>query len=118
MEKTVGWSRGEPGGYVREESDRLLAFLLKGVRPEKFRYRLGIRGALANEESTPTRTETGFAPSDAEARWKEGGSLPGGPVSLSFHRVMLSPQRPAHPSQVVRSETSGHAPVGSCQLKR
>ena len=35
VEKPVGWHKGKPGGYVREYSDTLLIFLLKGDRPEK-----------------------------------------------------------------------------------
>ena len=35
------------GGYVRECSDTLLIFLLKGLRPEKYRDRMEVRGSLA-----------------------------------------------------------------------
>ncbi len=48
VEKPVGWYKGEPGGKVREYSDTLLIFLLKAMRPHKFKDRLEIRGALAN----------------------------------------------------------------------
>lgn len=46
VEKPVGWYMGEPGGTVREYSDTLLIFLLKGARPEKYRDRLDVRGAV------------------------------------------------------------------------
>lgn len=39
VEEPVGWYRGEPGGKIRRYSDTLLIFLLKGIRPEKFRER-------------------------------------------------------------------------------
>lgn len=39
VEEPVGWYKGEPGGTVRKYSDTLLIFLLKGLRPEKFRER-------------------------------------------------------------------------------
>ena len=40
------------GGYVREYSDILLIFLLKAVRPEKYRERVEMRGVLANVDLT------------------------------------------------------------------
>jgi hypothetical protein len=39
VRKPVGWHQGKPGGFVREYSDTLLIFLLKGARPEKYRER-------------------------------------------------------------------------------
>jgi hypothetical protein len=48
VEKPVGWHKGKAGGCVREYSDTLLIFLLKGLRPEKYRERVEMRGALAN----------------------------------------------------------------------
>jgi hypothetical protein len=48
VEKPVGWHKGKPGGYVREYSDTLLIFLLKGLRPERYKERVEMRGALAN----------------------------------------------------------------------
>jgi hypothetical protein len=39
VEEPVGFYRGEPGAYVRRYSDTLLIFLLKGLRPEKYRER-------------------------------------------------------------------------------
>lgn len=39
VEEPVGWYQGEAGGTVRKYSDTLLIFLLKGLRPEKFRER-------------------------------------------------------------------------------
>lgn len=44
----MGWHKGQPGGYVREYSDVLLIFLLKGLKPEKYRDRLELKGTLAN----------------------------------------------------------------------
>ncbi len=48
VEKPVGWYKGQPGGYVTEYSDTLLIFLLKGLRPEKYRERMELRGGLAH----------------------------------------------------------------------
>ncbi len=48
MEKPVGWYKGKPGGTVREYSDILLIFLLKALRPEKYRERVEVRGSLAH----------------------------------------------------------------------
>lgn len=48
VEKPTGWYKGQPGGYVREYSDLLLIFLLKGVRPEKYKDRVESRGVLAH----------------------------------------------------------------------
>jgi len=48
VEEPVGWYKGKPGGVVRKYSDVLLIFLLKGLRPEKYRERVELRGALAN----------------------------------------------------------------------
>lgn len=48
VRKPVGWYMGKAGGYVREYSDVLLIFYLKGLRPEKFRERVDIRGTLAH----------------------------------------------------------------------
>lgn len=39
VEKPIGFYKGEPGAYIREYSDNLLMFLLKGRRPEKYRDR-------------------------------------------------------------------------------
>ncbi len=48
VEKPVGWYKGKPGGTVREYSDTLLMFLLKGLKPEKYRERMEVRGSLAS----------------------------------------------------------------------
>ncbi len=48
VRKPAGWYKGRPGGYVREYSDILAIFLLKGLRPEKYRDRVEMRGALAH----------------------------------------------------------------------
>jgi hypothetical protein len=48
VEKPTGWYQGEPGGFVREYSDTMAIFLLKGLRPEKYKERLEMKGALAN----------------------------------------------------------------------
>ena len=39
VEKPAGWYKGKAGGSVREYSDTLLIFLLKGLRPDKYRER-------------------------------------------------------------------------------
>ena len=46
VKKLTGWYKGKPGGYVREFSDTLLIFLLKGLRPEVYRERVEVRGLL------------------------------------------------------------------------
>ena len=48
VQKPVGWYKGKPGGTVREYSDILLIFLLKALRPEKYRERVDVRGVLAH----------------------------------------------------------------------
>ncbi len=48
VEEPVGWYKGKPGGVVRKYSDVLLIFLLKGLRPEKYRDRVELHGQLAN----------------------------------------------------------------------
>jgi hypothetical protein len=48
VEKPTGWYQGEPGGVIREYSDTMAIFLLKGLRPEKYKDRLEMKGALAN----------------------------------------------------------------------
>lgn len=39
VEEPTGWYKGEPGGHVKRYSDTLLIFMLKGMRPEKYRER-------------------------------------------------------------------------------
>lgn len=46
VEEPTGWYKGEPGGYIRRYSDTLLIFLLKGLKPEVYRERLEVRGAI------------------------------------------------------------------------
>ncbi len=48
VEKPTGWYRGVAGGVVREYSDSLLMFLLKGIRPDKYKDRVEFKGALAS----------------------------------------------------------------------
>ncbi len=48
MEKPVGWYKGKPGGTVRLYSDVLLMYLLKGLRPEKYRERVEVRETLSS----------------------------------------------------------------------
>ncbi len=48
VQKPTGWYQGEPGGFVTEYSDVLTIFLLKGLRPERYKERVEMRGALAN----------------------------------------------------------------------
>ncbi len=48
IEQETGWYQGKPGAMVREYSDLLTIFLLKGLRPEKYQERVQMRGALAN----------------------------------------------------------------------
>lgn len=42
----TGWHKGEPGGIVREYSDILLIFLLKGALPERYGDRVQLRTQL------------------------------------------------------------------------
>ena len=51
-EEAVGWYKGEAGGTVRKYSDVLLIFLLKSLRPEKYRERVDLRGSLAHIDLT------------------------------------------------------------------
>jgi hypothetical protein len=39
VEEPTGWYKGVPGGYVQRYSDRLLEFLLRAAKPEKYRER-------------------------------------------------------------------------------
>ena len=48
VEKLTGWYKGVAGGRVLEYSDNLLMFLLKGIRPDKFKDRVEFKGALAS----------------------------------------------------------------------
>ncbi len=50
VEKPTGWYKGKAGGTVREYSDILAIFLLKGLRPDVYQERVGmeVRGALAH----------------------------------------------------------------------
>jgi hypothetical protein len=48
VEEPVGWYKGKPGGMVRKYSDVLAIFLLKGLRPDRYKDRVEMRGALAN----------------------------------------------------------------------
>ena len=52
VEESVGWYKGVPGGTVRRYSDVLLIFLLKALRPEKYRERVDLRGSLAHIDLT------------------------------------------------------------------
>ena len=47
VEKPTGWYKGKPGGYLREHSDALLMFILKGLLPEKYGNRVAARGSIA-----------------------------------------------------------------------
>ncbi len=48
VRKPAGWYKGRPGGYVREYSDILAIFLLKGLRPDLYKDRVEMKGALAH----------------------------------------------------------------------
>ena len=75
VEKPVGWYKGKPGGYVREYSDILLIFLLKALRPEKYRDRLNLRGSFAHIDlnQLPAQSLGSFA---QLAKFYPGGNLP------------------------------------------
>jgi hypothetical protein len=65
VEKPTGWFKGEPGGFVREYSDLLMIFLLKGLRPDKYRDRMEMRGMMG-------RFEMGRLPDEVVARIARG----------------------------------------------
>lgn len=69
IEKPTGWYKGKPGGFVREYSDLLLIFLLKGARPEKYRDRVEVRGALASIDVTKLSDEQIQRISNGEHPW-------------------------------------------------
>ena len=50
VEEPVGWYKGQAGGTVPKYSNDLLKFLLRGLRPEKYRERqeVAVTGSLAN----------------------------------------------------------------------
>ena len=52
VEKPVGWYKGQPGGYVREYSDKLLIVLLKATMPDKYASRNEAKGQFAHIDFT------------------------------------------------------------------
>lgn len=58
VEEPAGWYKGEAGGTITRYSDVLLIFLLKGLRPEKYRDRVELRGQLANIDLSRLDDET------------------------------------------------------------
>jgi hypothetical protein len=42
-EEPAGWYQGRPGGMVRKYSDVLAIFLLKGLRPDRYKDRVEMR---------------------------------------------------------------------------
>ncbi len=80
-DEPAGWYKGKPGGMVRKYSDVLLIFLLKGLRPEKYRERTELRGAFAN-------LDVSQLPDDLVARLAQGEN----PLSvLAGRRELLEP---------------------------
>lgn len=67
VRKPVGWYKGVAGGKVREYSDNLLMFLLKGARPETYRERVEVSGTLRN-------LDVRLLPHDLIARLADGES--------------------------------------------
>ena len=67
VEKPTGWYRGQAGGKIREYSDLLLIFLLKGLRPDVYRERqeIELRGMLH-------KVDVGKLPQWAIERLSEG----------------------------------------------
>ncbi len=47
VERPVGWYKGKPGGVVRDYSDPLLMFILKGLLPEKYGNRVAAPSSIA-----------------------------------------------------------------------
>jgi hypothetical protein len=47
-DEPVGWYKGKAGGVVTRYSDALLIVLLKALRPNRYKERVEMRGALAN----------------------------------------------------------------------
>ncbi len=80
-DEPAGWYKGQAGGMVRKYSDVLLIFLLKGIRPEKYRERVELRGAFAN-------LDVSKLPDDLVARLASGEN----PLSvLAGRRELLEP---------------------------
>ncbi len=85
VEEPVGWYKGVPGGTVRRYSDVLLMFLLKALRPEKYRERVEVRGSLASIDLNRLTDEQLRRISAGEQPWSVLGSaldrgLPRGPA--------------------------------------
>ncbi len=77
-DEPAGWYKGEAGGMVRKYSDVLLMFLLKGIRPDKYRDRMEVRGAFANldiaalPDDLVARLAKGEHPASVLSGWSEG----------------------------------------------
>ncbi len=95
-EEPVGWYKGQAGGTVRKYSDVLLIFLLKGLRPERYRERLDVRGVLAH-------LDVSQLPDDLVARLANGEN----PITV-LAPILQAAELPALPAG--RGDTS--APNG------
>ena len=82
-EEPVGWYMGQAGGMVRKYSDVLAIFLLKGLRPEKYRDRMELRGAFASldvsqlPDELVARLARGEHPASVLSGWAEGAKALG-----------------------------------------
>ncbi len=96
VEEPTGWYMGEPGGTVRKYSDVLLIFLLKGLRPDRYRERVDVRGVLAH-------LDVSQLPDDLVARLASGEN----PITV-LAPILQAAELPALPAG--RGDTS--APNG------
>ena len=100
-EEEVGWYKGEAGGTVRKYSDVLLIFLLKALRPEKYRERVDLRGSLAHIDLTQlpdhllARIAAGEHPFSVLAPGQGGAAVPmlGSGVPTEAERDVVTRER-------------------------
>ncbi len=85
IERAVGWYRGKAGGVVREYSDTLLIFLLKGAFPEKYADRQELKGQFAHIDFTKL-------PDEALSRIANGEHPASVLASLAARYTRESPQ--------------------------
>ncbi len=89
VDKPTGWYKGVAGGVVREFSDVLAMFLLKGLRPETYRERVELQAAMLNldlnrlDDESLERIANGEPPMAVLSEWAAGARARGeDPVEL------------------------------------
>lgn len=60
VEEPTGWYQGSPGGYVTRYSDTLLIFLLKGMRPDRYKERSQVETVDADFSDWTAETDLPF----------------------------------------------------------